>query len=108
MNGTPLDQLSHESLAKLVKTRFRVEVAPEEGVELELIQVTPRRLTHAAGLNQPVYELFSLVFLGPADPVLPQSIYAFEGERLGRSELFIVPIGRDPSGIRYEAAFNRR
>jgi hypothetical protein len=47
---------------------------------------------------------FRLEFLGPADPVLDQGIYPFEiGE--DRYEIFIVPIGRNPRGIRYEAVF---
>jgi hypothetical protein len=47
---------------------------------------------------------FRLEFLGPADPVLEQGIYPFEiGE--DRYEIFIVPIGRNERGIRYEAVF---
>jgi hypothetical protein len=48
---------------------------------------------------------FSLVFLGPADPLLPQAIYRlnFDGEP---HDVFLVPIARDASGTRYEAIFN--
>ena len=47
---------------------------------------------------------FRLEFLGPADQVLDQGIYPFEiGE--DRFEIFIVPIGRNERGIRYEAVF---
>jgi hypothetical protein len=49
---------------------------------------------------------FSIVFLGPLEPVLPQRIYRFEHEALGTFELFIVPIGPDESGMRYEAVFS--
>jgi hypothetical protein len=38
---------------------------------------------------------------------LPQRIYGFENESVGRFDLFIVPIGRGAEGIRYQAAFNR-
>jgi hypothetical protein len=48
---------------------------------------------------------FSLVFLGPRDPVLPQRIYRLEHEELGTLDLFLVPIGRDDAGVRYEAVF---
>lgn len=51
---------------------------------------------------------FSLIFTGPLQPILPQSIYPLEHPTLGRQEIFIVPIGADASrsGMRYEAVFN--
>jgi hypothetical protein len=47
---------------------------------------------------------FRLEFLGPHNPVLAQGIFPFE---IGteRFEMFVVPIGRDVSGTRYEALF---
>jgi hypothetical protein len=47
---------------------------------------------------------FRLEFVGPHQPVLPQAIYPMHngGERL---EIFIVPIGQDNRGTRYEAIF---
>jgi len=47
---------------------------------------------------------FRLEFIGPHQPILPQGIYPFHGngERL---EIFIVPIGQDTPGTRYEAIF---
>ena len=48
---------------------------------------------------------FSIVFVGPLEPILPQRIYRFEHEELGILELFIVPIGPDESGMQYEAVF---
>jgi hypothetical protein len=47
---------------------------------------------------------FRLEFLGPADPVLPQAIYRFAGGRADH-DIFIVPIARNPDGVRYEAIF---
>ena len=47
---------------------------------------------------------FRLEFLGPPDPMLAQGIFPFEiGE--DRFEIFVVPIGRDEKGTRYEALF---
>jgi len=50
---------------------------------------------------------FSLVFRGPQQPTYPQQIYPFEHDRLGRFDLFIVPVKRDAHGLYYEAVFNR-
>ena len=49
---------------------------------------------------------FSLVFRGPGEPVLAQRLYALDNETLGRLEIFLVPIGPDDEGMRYEAVFN--
>ena len=47
---------------------------------------------------------FRLEYLGPAEPILPQSTYPMsEGE--DRFEMFIVPVASEPAGIRYEAIF---
>lgn len=107
MNTVPLEQLSFDSFQPLLQTRFRVWVDEQDAVELELVQATPPRLLAATGPHLPACESFALVFRGPAQRVLPQRIYRFESERLGRFELFIVPIGRDREGTSYEATFNR-
>jgi hypothetical protein len=38
-------------------------------------------------------------------PPLPQHIYALEHTSLGKLELFLVPIGPDERGMRYQAVF---
>jgi hypothetical protein len=48
---------------------------------------------------------FSVVFRGPAAPLLAQRIYRIEHPATGPLELFIVPIGQDAEGVRYEAVF---
>ena len=47
---------------------------------------------------------FRLEFIGPFQPMLAQAIYPFgiDGQR---HDIFIVPIGQDQRGIRYEAIF---
>jgi hypothetical protein len=53
------------------------------------------------GMRQP----FSLLFRGPAAEVLPQRIYSLRNAQLGTVEMFLVPIGRDQDGTRYEVVF---
>ena len=103
----PLEQLSFESFAGLVKTGFRVWIDARDSLALELSEITPPRVSSTGGTNPLTYENFALVFLGPADRLLPQRIYLFESAPIGRFELFIVPVSRDPNGIRYQATFNR-
>lgn len=78
-------------------TRF--QVAGEEKLELEL--------TSATNHSNAQLEQFSLIFTGKASPCLPQRLYELTHPRMGHVELFLVPVGPDETGMRYEAAFSR-
>lgn len=47
---------------------------------------------------------FRVEFVGPAQPLLVQATYRFTRNRQAY-ELFIVPLGPNPHGMRYEALF---
>lgn len=49
---------------------------------------------------------FRLVFQSDRHTILPQKVYQFASDVLGRLDIFIVPIGRDEGGVLYEAVFN--
>ncbi|HEY4095926.1 MAG TPA: hypothetical protein VGM33_10465 [Baekduia sp.] len=55
----------------------------------------------ATGVRSP----FSLTFRGPREPLLPQRIRRLEHAAVGPLELFLVPIGQDATGTRYQAVF---
>lgn len=57
--------------------------------------------------SMPRQERFSLTFIGPSEPLLQQGTYELQHEAMGSLNLFLVPIGKDERGIRYEAVFNR-
>jgi hypothetical protein len=78
-------------------TRFKV--ADKDDDELELTSATDRS---NAQLVQ-----FSLIFTGVASPYLPQGVYELTHPRMGNLELFLVPVGPDLTGMRYEAVFSR-
>jgi hypothetical protein len=46
---------------------------------------------------------FSLLFHGPSEPWSPQGTFRVEHADLGSEELFLVPLGPDERGMRYEA-----
>jgi hypothetical protein len=46
---------------------------------------------------------FSLLFHGPAEPWWPQGIFRVEHADLGTEDVFLVPLGPDDRGMRYEA-----
>ena len=51
-------------------------------------------------------EPFSLLFLGPLRPVLPQRTWDLAHPVLGTLGVFLVPLGPESGRMRYEAVFN--
>ena len=89
--------------ARHVNTNFRVEAESPKPIEIKLISVTPR----AIGPNEQAgMERFSVVFSGPADVFLPQSIYRVAHPEMGEFEVFLVPIKQEAAAFRYEAVYN--
>jgi len=96
-----LQNLTYDVFAKLVNRK--VSLIHDSGrLEVELIECKGLNAHPRGGQREP----FSLTFLGPAQPPLPQRIYTFDFGELGCSDIFIVPIGPDATGMRYEAVFN--
>jgi hypothetical protein len=95
---TPLDlaDVTAATFAPLAGDAFAV---PAAGVDLVLRTVTEH--AERPGARTP----FSLEFDGPVEPLLPQQIHRLEHPGLGALEIFIVPIGQDAQGTRYEAVF---
>jgi len=83
-----------------LNTSFRMHYGDTQNAELKLIGVTD--VGSSERQNQ-----FSIIFLGPYEAPISQGIYRVEHEALGDLDLFLVPIGRDKEGVRYEAIFNR-
>jgi Domain of unknown function (DUF6916) len=84
-----------------LNTRFRVRLAPDRALDVELVELEERR-PHPNLARAP----FSLLFRGDRASLLPQNNYSFEHAALGTLELFIVPLGPDEHGHRYQAVFN--
>ena len=108
MNLLTTDQLKLETFSPWLKSKFRVALDSANFLEVEL--ASANALTHPGQPQAAVgslQESFSLVFHGPDNRFLPQRIYPFEHDQIGRFELFIVPIGQKPGFIEYQAIFNR-
>lgn len=94
------DSLTQEAFAKSVNTQFHVSGEDASQVELELTEVS--ELT-----QQKAHDQFAVVFRGPLNAFMGQGMRSFDHDKLGRFELFIVPIRQDSDGFYYEAVFNR-
>ncbi|HEY0545748.1 MAG TPA: hypothetical protein VGC91_10255 [Pyrinomonadaceae bacterium] len=94
------DILQKETFADNLNTQFRIFFEPDISFELELVNISE-------GVSTPEQEQFSLIFRGPLETPFRQGMQRLEHERMGELRLFLVPIGREPDGMVYEAAFNR-
>ena len=100
-----LDKLKSGDFTPYLNQKFRIHMASMEPLEVELIEVAEFGSDpvgdEASGQRRP----FSIVLRGPRDTYLPQRIYPVEHAEIGRLDLFLVPLGPDQEGMRYEAVF---
>ena len=89
-----------DTFSSHVGTKFLMHYGDSQTAEIELISVTDLGST-------PRQMQFSLIFLGPPETPGGQGIYRIEHDALGAMDIFLVAIGRDKSGVQYEAIFNR-
>jgi hypothetical protein len=86
MGASTIDTLRHR-----VGTVFHID---EGGIDVELTEIAELRPNS-----------FSVVFEGPAEPVLSQATYTFRADDVSLL-IFVVPIGpRDTGAMGYEAVF---
>jgi len=95
---------SADSFSRQLNTKFTVRPESGEPVDLELEEVAVRK---NESNEQTGMERFSTFFRGPQNVFLPQQTYEFHHPDLGEMQIFLVPIGSDGKGYRYEAIFNR-
>ncbi len=95
-----MDHLTHQAFLERLDDEFRLHTEGMEPVVLRLIKVGDLKTTQRQ-------EIFSIVFRGPSDVVLPQHIYCLKHEAMGVFDLFLVPIEKNKEGVFYEAVFNR-
>lgn len=94
-----LDKLRCEDFEVHLNAPFEMRTG-DRTTAVELIEVT--RLPQHASTRQP----FSLLFRGGGTTVWPQGIYHLSRAGLDELDIFLVPVGKDESGVRYEAVFS--
>ena len=97
------DGISAANFSQHLNTKFIVST-DSEPVELELVEVVVRKTepNEQAGM-----ERFSTFFYGPLNSFLPQGTYELTHPEMGELLIFLVALGQEERGFRYEAVFNR-
>jgi hypothetical protein len=96
-----LSDLTHVDFDARLHEKFFVKLGSSE-IEVELIAADRIGPAPEGGRREP----FSVVFRGPQEPLLAQRIYQLRHEEMGVLEVFLVPIGPDADGQRYELIFS--
>ena len=95
-----LDKLTVESFEPHVGTSFWLR-AGDRKIELRLTRAAKVMESETARLNRTPFSLFFL-----AAVLLPQQIYRLTHEAFAEPlDIFLVPVGRDASGVTHEAVF---
>jgi len=71
-------------------------------VEVQGSQKSPKPSAPRQGQ---VTERFTIILVGPAQPVLPAAIYRLETRLAGDTDVYLEPLGTDGSRARYRAYF---
>jgi hypothetical protein len=96
-----LDRLTLESFRPYLNQKFQVQIDPAPSLDLILAECEAIKPSAAGPDRDP----FRLLFIGNTTPILPQRIYRLVHEQMGTVDIFIVPLGPDERGMRYEAIF---
>lgn len=94
---------TEEEFRQHLNTPFRLQVNAPKPIDLTLVGVEsrPSETTEQQGM-----ERFSVFFLGSPEFLLPQSTYRVAHPEMGEFDLFLVAIGKETEGYRYEAVYN--
>ena len=92
-----LAELTVEDFAARRRETFVLSVA---GATLDLVLAETETLGQGSHRRA-----FTLLFIGPAQPVLRQSIYSLDHPAMGALDIFLVPIGPRGGGMGYQAVF---
>lgn len=96
--------LTCADFAPHVGDSFTVSVG-DSTLVLSLLEAVESGAAGGPGPEGRTRQQFVVEFCGPLEPALEQGIVSLTHPVMGDLDLFLVPIGRTPEGLRYEAAF---
>ncbi|MDQ3145892.1 MAG: hypothetical protein M3R01_02970 [Actinomycetota bacterium] len=102
-----LERMTSETFAEHLGDAF--EATPTDGEPLRLVLSRCEKTPYgsAEGWKGTLRRVpFSLVFHAPRDRLVPQQTWSLRHPALGELALFLVPLGPDDDGMRYEAVIS--
>lgn len=100
-----ISEFTYETMLPLVGTTFQMTTRDGPSYPLKLVEVVKIMDQHVD--IRMTRDTFSMHFLGPQQPYIPQATYAMTHETIGGPHfIFIVPISKGKDGYMYEAVFN--
>ncbi len=102
-----LDKFTLASFEPYKNQLFKLQLDEESSMALELIEVANIGRNPADYGEKERRWAFSLILLGPPDPLLKQQVVSLQHDDLGQLELFLVPVGshHQREGMQYEVIF---
>jgi hypothetical protein len=103
-----LETFTAQTFSSNIGDTFQLLLDGMEPIEMKLISVEEINPPAAAsGKAEPLgRKPFSLLFRhAQRHQYLPQRIYHLEHQQFGAMDIFLVPLGPDAEGMRYEAVF---
>jgi hypothetical protein len=100
-----LPWLTHDDFTGRIGEIFDVVDGLPEPLRLTLSSAVEGAEAGGPGPEGATRQQFSLVFLGPPEPLLGQATYRLLHHELGGLDVFLVPLGLQGASMRYEAAF---
>lgn len=97
-----ISKLAMTDFEACLHEHFQIHLDDEDAAATAVLVDVATLPDHSGSGKRP----FSIVLRTEEIVILPQRIYPISHDRLGQMALFLVPIGPDSSGMRYEAIFN--
>ena len=94
---------TEEEFRNHLNTPFRLQVNAPKPIDLTLVGVESRP---SESSEQQGMERFSVFFLGSPEFLLPQNTYRVAHPQMGEFDIFLVAVGKETDGYRYEAVYN--
>ena len=99
-----LEKLTSADFTPLLNQNFNISAEGMDSTTAVLIDLT--ELGQEPGEDDIANRrAFSLVFRTEGEDYLPQQIYKVSHDTLGELDIFLVPLGPDKIGMKYEAMF---
>ncbi len=94
--------ITKQTFENIKNKSFEITLQADNTISCELLEV---KSIACHTLKEGQAEPFSLLFQIAGDTIYEQNTYVIKNNELEEMPLFLVPIGADEKGVRYEAVF---